>query len=394
LVSDGDDGLSAANRAFVMSLITYVTKIHFADNVLEDALDAELELLGVCRPLVIADRRTIQSASGARLHAAIPKRCAATIFAGPEYEPTEAESAAVTELYRQVEADGLIAFGSGSAIELAKAVAVHLTHEGPLRQYAGIEGGMTRIRNALPPIIAIPTAPGAGSEASGTAAIVMTDGPKMTLVSPLLVPRVAICDPTLTLALPPEDTACSGMDALTHCIETFITTAYNPPADGIALDGVRRAAANIERAVCNGADIEARREMMAAALNGALAQQKGLGGVHAMSYALGGLSGYHLDHGAVNAILLPHVLEFNAPAVAHRYDEIRNGMNVPPRFDLPEAVVRLRERIGLPATLGEIGVDRCALHRAADYAAYDYANRTNPRRASAEDYLNMMTAAL
>jgi alcohol dehydrogenase class IV len=300
----------------------------------------------------------------------------------------------VAELYRESGSDGLIGFGNCAAIELAKAVAVRLTHDGPLRQYAGIEGGMTRIRNVLPPVIAVPTAAGAGSEASGTAAIVMTGGPKMTFVSPFLVPRVAICDPTLTLALPAEETACSGMDALTHCIETFITTAYNPPADGIALDGVRRAAANIERAVCNGADIEARREMMAAALNGALAQQKGLGGVHAMSYALGGLNGYQLDHGAMNAILLPYVLEFNAPAVAHRYDDIRNGMKAPRGLDLPEAIVRLRERVGLPARLREIGLDRHVLPRAASYAAYDYANRTNPRRADAADYLAMMMAAL
>ena len=331
-----------------MSLITYVTKIHFAENVLEDALEVELESLGVCRPFVIADQRTMQSAPAPRLHAAIPRRCPATFFSGPAREATEAECMEVAELYRESGSDGLIGFGNGAAIELAKAVAVRLTHDGPLRQYAGIEGGMTRIRNVLPPVIAVPTAAGAGSEASGTAAIVMTGGPKLTFVSPLLVPRVAICDPTLTLAVPAEETACSGMDALTHCIETFITTAYNPPADGIALDGVRRAAANIERAVCNGADIEARREMMAAALNGALAQQKGLGGVHAMSYALGGLNGYQLDHGAMNAILLPHVLEFNAPAVAHRYDDIRNGMNAPRRLDLPEAIVRLENASGCP----------------------------------------------
>ena len=377
-----------------MSLITYVTKIHFADHVLEDALDVELELLGVCRPLVITNRCTIQSAPAARLHAAVPKRCPATIFICSDGDTTEAECTEVSELYRAVEADGLIGIGSAAAIELAKAVAVHLTHEGPLRQYAGIEGGVTRIRNALPPIIAIPIAAGAGSEASGTAGIVMSGGPKMTLVSPLLVPSVAICDPTLTLTLSPAETACAGMDALTHCIETFITTSYNPPADGIALDGVRRAAANLERAVSNGGDIKARREMMAAALNGALAQQKGLGGVHAMSYALGGLNGYQLDHGAVNGILLPHVLEFNAPAVAHRYDELRSRMNAPRRMNLPEAVFRLRERLGLPATLGEIGLTPGALSQAADYAAYDYANRTNPRRARASDYLDMMTAAL
>ncbi len=377
-----------------MSLITYVTKIHFADNVLEDALDVELELLGVCRPLVIADQQTMQSAAGARIQNAIPKRCAATIFVRSDRDATETECIAAAELYRAAEADGLIGIGSAAAIELAKAVAVHLTHDGSLRHYAGIEGGVTRIRNALPPIIAVPTAAGAGSEANATAAIVMSGGPKMTLVSPMLVPRVAICDPTLTLSLPPEETARSGMDALTHCIETFITTSYNPPADGIALDGLRRAAANLERAVSNGADIDARREMMAAALNGALAQQKGLGGVHAMSYALGGLSGYRVEHGTMNAILLPHVLEFNAPAVADRYDALRRGMKAPRRLDLPEAVFRLRERVGLPARLGEIGLDRSALPRAADYAACDYANRTNPRRANAADYLAMMKAAL
>src|SRR5690606_27621600 len=129
--------------------------------------------------------------------------------------------------------------------------------------------------------------------------------------------------PTLTLDLTAQDVAGSGMDALTHCLETYIASAYNPPADGIARDGIRRAAAHLERAVADMADLAARREMMAAALNGALASQKGLGGVHAMSHALAGLGRGRLDHGAINAVLLPLVLEFNQPAVAHRYDEIK-----------------------------------------------------------------------
>lgn len=222
----------------------------------------------------------------------------------------------------------------------------------------------------------------------------LDDGRKVGLISPHLIPKVAICDPTLTLGLPPLLTAATGMDALTHCIETYIATAYNPPADGIAIDGLTRAALNLERAVADGSDLDARREMMAAAMNGALAFQKGLGGVHAISHALGGLAGYRLQHGMLNAVLLPHVLAFNAPAVGHRYPALQRAMGLPEGVDLLEEITKLSGRIGLPHRLSQMGVDARAVAQAAPLAEKDHTSGTNPRKAGAADYLRIMHAAL
>jgi alcohol dehydrogenase class IV len=224
--------------------------------------------------------------------------------------------------------------------------------------------------------------------------IVLDDGRRLGILSPNLIPKVAICDPTMTLCLPPDLTADTGMDAITHCIETYTSSAYNPPADGIALDGLRRAAANIQQAVEKGSDLEARREMMAAAMNGALAFQKGLGGVHAMSHALGGPDGLEPRHGALNAILLPYMLEFNAPAVGHRYGALKHAMGLGDSADLPAEMFKMTERLGLPVRLGEIGIDEAAVDRAAVAAEKDYTNRTNPRHARTADYRYIMRAAL
>jgi 4-hydroxybutyrate dehydrogenase len=377
-----------------MSLISYVTKIHFAENVLEDALEAELEKLGLCRPLIVSDNGLARRNVLDRLLAAVPRPVSATLYETGSCRATEGACKEAANLYLDDEADGLIAFGGAAAFNLAKAVALRVSHSGPLRNYAGTEGGRPRILDVIPPMIAIPTIAGSCSETVGIAVVSLLDGSNVSFVSPFLTPRVVICDPTLTLDLPAGETAAAGMDALTHCLETYIATAYNPPADGIARDGLRRAIAYLERAVADGSDLDARREMMAAALNGALANQKGLGGVHAMSHALGGVVSGALDHGATNAVLLPLVLEFNAPAVSARYEEIKREFRLPARADLADAIMRLRERIALPGRLGEIGVVRSDLARAATLAASDYANRTNPRHAGADDYLSMLQAAL
>jgi len=372
-----------------MSLINYVTKIHFAENVLEDALEAELELNGTRRPLVVCEKARDDATLIDRLLAALPRRCSPAIFRASDGEASEADCASATEAYLENECDAVIGFGNGAVMDLAKAVALEVSHKGALQQYFELPIG-ARICNALPPVFAIPTAAGTGTEVAGTAVILMRNGAITTLASPLLVPRVAICDPTLTLNTSAAQTACDGMDALTHCIETFIATAYNPPADGISFDGLRRVANHIERAVTDGRDLEARREMMAAALNGGLAQQKGLGAVHAMSNALRATKGRSIGHGAINAVLLPVALAFNAPAVAHRYDEIKRGMNIPQHRDLGDAIIALRERIGLPSDLSSAGLDAAAIAHASLWASRDYANRTNPRRASVDDYEAML----
>jgi len=376
-----------------MSLISYNTKIHFAESVLEDAFEAEFELLGLRRPLVISDNGPERAAVLARLEAAIPRGVSAGFYDMPTPTPTEALCDEAAQLYHDWEADGIVAFGAAGAHNLAKATALRVSHQGPYRQYAGVAGG-PRIRDVMPPVIVVPTIAGSCSEAVGVAVLVLPEGGTSTLISPYLTPRVVICDPTLTLDLPADLTAGAGMDALTHCVETYIAIAYNPPADGIARDGLRRAVAHLQRAVEDGSDLRARRELMAAALNGALAHQKGLGGVHAMSHALAGVAEGGIDHGAANAVLLPLVLEFNAPAVEARYEAIRYEMGLSEKADLPEAMARLRERIALPSRLGALGIRRDDLPRAADYAAADYANRTNPRRAGRDDYLAMLEAAI
>lgn len=377
-----------------MTLITYLTRIHFADNVLEDALRAEAEAAGMTRPLIVTDAGVVRAGLVDRLFEALPRGTSATLFDATPANPTEAAARAAARVYTEAACNGFVSLGGGSAIDLAKAAAIAVSHEGPLVRYAAVEGGIRRIGDRLPPHLAIPTTAGTGSEVGRGALIILADGRKLGILSPHLIPTAAICDPTLTLGLPPGLTAGTGMDAITHCIETYIATSYNPPADGIALDGLDRGWANIERAAAQGDDLAARREMMAAAMNGALAFQKGLGAVHAASHALGSWNGGCLHHGTLNAVLLPHVLVYNAPAAGHRYPALARAMRLDPGADVADAVAAMNARLGLPARLRDMGLDRAALEAAAPLAASDHTNGTNPRRAEAADYLALLAAAL
>src|SRR6185503_11476506 len=261
---------------------------------------------------------------------------------------------------KQHQCDGVIGLGGGSSIDLAKAVALAATHDGPLKSYAVIEGGVARITAAMAPIIAIPTTAGTGSEVGRGAVIIMEDGRKLTMISPHMIPKVAICDPELTYGLPPVLTAATGMDAIAHCIETFLSAAFNPPAEGIALDGLRRAWLHIERATKNGSqDGEARLNMMSASMQGALAFQKGLGCVHSLSHSLGGIDP-RLHHGTLNALFLPAVIAFNAGAESvqkeQRLQRMAQAMHLDSPGDLGSAIRDMNGRLGLPAGLAEVGV--------------------------------------
>lgn len=377
-----------------MSLITYLTRVHFADGVLDEALAAETGALDITRPLVVTDEGLRECGLVERLLDAMAPHLEPTLFFETSARPDGNDCALAAQLYLERGCDGIIGFGGGSSIDLSKAIGLLASHGGELASYAVVEGGTARIRDILPPLIAIPTTAGAGSEVTRGAVAIVDDGRRLGFISPHLIPRVAICDPTLTVSLPGDLTAGTGMDALTHCVETYISRTYNPPADGIAIDGIGRAAKHLHRAVDNGGDMEARREMMAAALDGALALQKGLGGVHAMSHALGSLPGLKLHHGKLNAILLPHVLEFNAPAVSKRYDALCQAMGFGEGADICMAVVDLRNRIGLPSCLSELGVGKDAVDAAAALAESDFTNGTNPRMAGEYDYRRMMMNAL
>ncbi|QEZ46734.1 iron-containing alcohol dehydrogenase [Cupriavidus oxalaticus] len=379
-----------------MALINYITQIQIDFGAI-GLLAQECERIGITRPLVVTDAGVKAAGIVQRVLEQLRPGCEAVIYDGTPSNPTEAAMREAMRLYGEYRCDGIIAVGGGSPIDLAKGVAVCATHDGPLRQFAAIEGGVARITAATAPVIAIPTTAGTGSEVGRGAVLILDDGRKVGVLSPYLVPRVAICDPELTLGLPPMLTAATGMDAIAHCLETFMAPPFNPPADGIALDGLRRAWLHIERARRDPQDRAARLAMMSASMQGALAFQKGLGCVHSLSHALGGLMPT-LHHGTLNAVLLPAVIRFNADAPSMQADDklarIAQAMGLPDAGAVGPAITDMNRRLGLPAGLREMGVDPALFPRVIDYALADHCHKTNPREASAQDYLALLQASL
>jgi alcohol dehydrogenase class IV len=374
-----------------MALITYLTRIQFDFGALA-LLPAELGMLGAKRPLVVTDRGIRNSGLLDQVTEKLP--AGVPVYDETPANPTETAVLAALDIYRGGECDAIIAVGGGSAMDLAKGVRLLATHPLPLPQYALIEGGVARIKPPLPPLIAIPTTAGTGSEVGRGAVIIMKDGRKLGVVSAHLIPSVAICDPELTLGLPPGLTAGTGMDAIAHCIETFLVPVANPPADAIALDGLQRASRWLERAVADGKDREARWNMMSAAMQGAMAFQKGLGAVHALSHPLGSLEDLKLHHGTLNAIFLPGVLRFNRAAVGSKWDRLGQAMGLPRDSDVAEAIAGLNKRLGLPISLRAIGVPEQVLPAVAEAATHDHCHATNPRVATQADYLGLLREAM
>jgi 4-hydroxybutyrate dehydrogenase len=376
-----------------MPIITYLTHIRFGEGVLKD-LPEDLAALGIRRPLVVTDKGIVAAGLLDRLFAVLSGDNRRLVFDDVPTNPTEEAALAAVAVYREEDCDGLIALGGGSAIDLAKAVGLLATHPEPLSQYAMVEGGVARITAKVAPLVAIPTTSGTGSEVGRGSVMNLADGRKLGIISQHLIPKRAICDPELTLGLPPWLTAATGMDALSHCIESFLTPNYNPPAEGIGLDGARRIVLHLERAVQDGADREARRELMAGAMEGGMTFQKGLGAVHALSHALGSLKEPRLHHGTLNAVLLPPVLRFNATHVGGKYERLAQAMGLAPGADLAAFVEDLNTRIGLPKSLAEMGVPADIVPEMAAKAERDHCNPTNPRPAAAADYAVIMRESI
>ena len=393
--------MSAANPAIAqctlqkanpMAFIYYVTQIQFDFGAIA-LLKQECRRVGITRPLIVTDAGVKAAGLLQKALDALPADMPVTVFDQTPSNPTEAAVRAAAALYKSGGCDGLIAVGGGSAIDCAKGVAIAATHEGPLKTYATIEGGSARITDRCAPLIAVPTTSGTGSEVARGAILILDDHRKLGFHSWHLVPKAAICDPELTLGLPARLTAATGMDAIAHCMETFMSAAVNPPADGIALDGLERGWAHIERATQDGSDREARFNLMSASMQGAMAFQKGLGCVHSLSHSLGGVNpGLH--HGTLNAMFLPTVVRFNAEAEsvqkARRLERMARAMGLASGSDIAEAITDMNARLGLPTGLGAMGVERAWFDKIIAGALADHCHATNPRIASRKEYEAML----
>ena len=382
-----------------MARILYLTQIDIDFGAVR-LLAAECQRVGMQRPLVVTD-------AGVRAAGVLQKALNAlldvphAVFDATPPNPTEAAVRAAVAVYQRERCDGLVAVGGGSSIDLAKGVAIAATHEGPLKTYATIEGGSAKISERVAPLIAVPTTAGTGSEVARGAILIVDDGRKLGFHSWHLVPKVALLDPELTLGLPPGLTAATGMDAIAHCMETFMAPALNPPADGIALDGLARGWSHIERATRDGSDRDARWNMMSSSMQGAMAFQKGLGCVHSLSHSLGGVNP-RLHHGTLNAMFLPAVVRFNAAAASiqreQRLQRMAHAMGLTgcdaKGTEVADAIRAMSTRLGLPSGLRAMGVSEEIFERVIDGATADHCHKTNPRIATRAEYREMLAASL
>lgn len=371
-----------------MPTINYLTRIEFDFGSIT-GLGAEIERLGLKRPLLVTDRGIADAGILQRaLDAATPSR--PVVYDGTTENPTEQSLLECIEIWNDRGCDGVIALGGGSPIDLAKALALLTSHGGSLADYNVRTGGSEKI-GKVSPQIAIPTAAGTGAEVGRACVMSLLDGSKMVAVNLNMIADLVICDPELTLSLPPRLTAATGIDALSHGVETYCSTWDNPPAAAIGLEAVRRAAKWLPVAVENGADRAARWEMMMASLMGGMCLQKALGGAHAMATPLGEL---HLHHGTLIGILLPHILRFNKGYADTAYADLTKVMKVPDGVELHAWMRGFVADIGLPTTLSALGVEQALLPAIAEKAAKEHLSATNPRPAGAADYHQLLRDAM
>ena len=370
-----------------MAILSFNTKVHFGHGERKQ-LALECAKLGMNNPLFVTDKGVRTAGVFAQATETLTEMQRAVIFDETPPNPTEEAAAAGLAAYQIHHCDGVIGIGGGATLDLAKAIAVLCGDPAPLWEYCNRNVSPRPIINP-PPLILMPTTSGSGSEVGRSAVIIFNNGIKAGVGCPTIV-SVAICDPDLTVTLPRYMTAATGMDALSHCVETFCSPLVNPPIDAIALDGLARLYRHIERAVADGSDVDARWHMMMGALEGAVCFQKGLGAVHSVSHSLGAL-GHH--HGTLNALMLPHVLALNASALKDKLPVLCRAMDLPSETNLVDTFLTLNQRLGLPSGLRELGIEPSIFQKIAQASLNDNAHKTNPRILTEDDYLALLAAA-
>jgi len=358
---------------------SYPTSVRFGAGRIAELADA-VRAVGMARPLFVTDPMLAASAMAKNalgsLHAA---GISAKLFCEIRPNPVAANIEAGVAAFHAGGHDGIVGLGGGSALDVGKLIAFMAGQSRPIWDFEDVGDAWKQAdAEAIAPVVAVPTTAGTGSEV-GRAAVVTDEAiqTKKIIFHPRMLPKIAICDPELTLGMPPLLTAGTGMDAFSHCLEAYCVPAYHPLADGIAIEGMRLVKDNLARAVRHGRDVEARANMMAAALMGATAFQKGLGAIHALSHPVGALHDTH--HGLTNAVFAPYVLAFNRKAIEDNIKRLAAYLGLKPSFRaFLDFVLALRGEIGIPHTLAGLAVDDRHIDRIVAMAPSDPTASGNP----------------
>jgi len=374
--------------------LNFFNKPHFANGSLKKISEV-LKAHGIKKPLICTDPGLASIGMTDKIRNLLSNELSPTFYEETPANPTEKAVDEALEAYKTNDCDGVIGFGGGSSMDLGKAVALMANHEGNVIDYSLNEGGFTKIKKTVP-MIAIPTTSGTGSEVSVGSVIIMNDGRKLILASEHLRPDAAICDPELTVGLPPILTAGAGMDALTHCIEAIMSPINDPPAEAVGLDGIEKIVReeSLINACKDGQDLDARWNMMMASTEGAMAFSKGLGAVHSMSHAIGANQELRLHHGTLNGVILPTVIRFNKDHVGNKLPRILKAMGKSESADLADEIEKFNEKISLPNGLKEMGVTEEMIPELVEHSITDPSNVTTPRLPSPEEWEQLFLDAM
>lgn len=374
----------------------YPTKIWSDAGRIGDLAEA-CAVAGITHPLIVTDKGLENSSIIATVCAVLAKAgLAHAVYAEVQGNPVGKNVDDGTALYRSGGHDGVVAVGGGSGLDVGKAIAFMAGQTRPLWDFEDVGDWWTRADpNGIAPVIAVPTTSGTGSEVGRASVVVKEDThEKKIIFHPKMLPVVVIADPELTVGLPAHITAATGMDAFVHCFEAYCAPGFHPMADGIALEGMRLVKEYLPRAYADGSDIEARSRMLAAASMGATAFQKGLGAVHSISHPVGAF--YNTHHGLTNAIVLPYVMVFNRPAIEEKMVALARFLGLEGTgFDAVYAwVLAFRKQMGIPASLGDIGVPDDQAETIGDHAQRDSSTGGNPRATTPADMTAIFKAAV
>ncbi|MBT4426251.1 MAG: iron-containing alcohol dehydrogenase [Rhodospirillaceae bacterium] len=375
---------------------SYPTAIRFGTGRVEELAEACAKI-GIARPLLITDpglaeSDMVQNALSLCTDAGLP----AASFSDVAANPVSANVADAVAVYRAGNHDGIIAFGGGSAMDVAKATALMAGQHRPIWDFEDREDWYLRAdADAIAPVVAVPTTAGTGSEV-GRVAVITDESArcKKLIFHPKLMPGAVILDPALTLSLPADLTAATGMDALAHNLEAYCARGFHPMADGMALEGMRLIKEWLPTAVADGSDISARAHMLVASMMGATAFQKGLGAIHALSHPVGAL--YNAHHGLTNAIFMPYVLAFNRQDIEAPLTRLASHLGLPGSGadGLIQWVLELRQEIGIPHSLADLGVEESGVDELVALAEIDQARACNPRPLSRQDLAQLYIVAI